>query len=86
MNLEWFLAEIARRGEEGSDISLDDLNARAEEIDDFFDLPLFVPHFAGRVTPAMPRIRGAWVGLDWTHSLGHLYRAVLEGVVLEYGI
>ena len=86
MNLEWFLAEIARRGEEGSDISLDDLNARAEEIDDSFDLPLFVPHFAGRVTPAMPRIRGAWVGLDWTHSLGHLYRAVLEGVVLEYGI
>jgi xylulokinase len=26
------------------------------------------------------------VGLAWSHGPGHLYRAVLEGVALEYGI
>lgn len=26
------------------------------------------------------------MGLTWTHTLGHLYKAVLEGVALEYGI
>jgi len=92
MNLEWFLAEIANKGEKNGEtggrprLGLDELNMLAEQIDDSFDLPLFVPHFSGRVTPAMPHIRGAWVGLDWSHRLGHLYRAVLEGVVLEYGI
>jgi xylulokinase len=88
MNLEWFVAQIANRGETGrsSRFTLDDLNRRAEGIDDAFDLPFFVPHFAGRVTPAMPHIRGAWVGLDWSHGIEHLYRSVLEGVVLEYGV
>ncbi len=92
MNLEWFLREIACRGEfapsgaKSSRLSLDDLNALAEKIDDSVDLPFFIPHFEGRVTPAMPHLRGAWVGLDWSHGLGHLYRALLEGVVLEYGV
>jgi len=31
-------------------------------------------------------MRGAWVGLEWSHTLGDLYQAVLEGVALEYGI
>ena len=36
--------------------------------------------------PSQPHLRGAWVGLTWSHGPGHLYRAVLEGVALEYGI
>lgn len=90
MNLEWFKKEIANRGLEQGDenryIDFEFLNLEATKIENPEDIPFFVPHFAGRVTPSMPYLRGAWVGLDWSHSLPHLYCAVLEGVVLEYGI
>jgi xylulokinase len=88
MNLEWFCREIANRGKSaGPDLlSLDDLNRAAESVENPEAAPLFVPHFAGRVTPAMPYLRGAWVGLDWSHSIAHLYLGALEGVALEYGI
>ncbi|MBW2431524.1 MAG: hypothetical protein JRF56_21420, partial [Deltaproteobacteria bacterium] len=44
------------------------------------------PHLGGRVSPSQPHLRGAWIGLEWDHTLAHLYRAALEGVALEYGI
>ena len=47
---------------------------------------MFVPHLGGRVSPGWPSLRGAWAGLAWSHGIGHLYRAILEGVALEYGI
>ena len=47
---------------------------------------MFVPHLGGRVCPAQPDLRGAWAGLTWDHTPGHLYRAMLEAVALEYGI
>jgi xylulokinase len=50
------------------------------------DDPIFIPHLGGRVSPGQPHLRGAWVGLTWSHGPGHLFRAVLEGVALEYGI
>ena len=48
------------------------------------DDPLFLPHLGGRVTPSRPYLRGCWAGLTWSHTAAHLYRAVLEGVALEY--
>jgi xylulokinase len=47
---------------------------------------MFIPHLAGRVSPAWPEIRGSWAGLTWEHGPAHLYRAMLEGVALEYAI
>jgi len=45
---------------------------------------LFVPHLGGRILPAAPEARGAWVGLDLVHTRGDLARAVLESVAFEY--
>ncbi len=45
---------------------------------------LFVPHLGGRILPAAPAARGAWVGLDLSQSRGDLARAVLESVAFEY--
>lgn len=86
LNLTWF-AELATslRGEERS-IELGELESLAAETADPALLPHFVPHFGGRVMPAMPRLRGAWVGLDWSHRAGELYRAILESVAFEYAI
>jgi len=88
MNLEWFRKEIANRGAAPNDapLSFKVLDSLAEaSMPDTTD-PVFIPHLGGRVSPSQPHLRGAWIGLEWEHTLGHLYRAVLEGVALEYGI
>jgi len=77
-NLEWFRHAIAERA------SLADLDAAAADgtLDD--RLPYFVPHLGGRVSPAWPQLRGGWVNLDWSATPATLFRALLEGVALEY--
>ncbi|MEW6048973.1 MAG: FGGY family carbohydrate kinase [Bacillota bacterium] len=62
---------------------LDDLASRVPPGSDGL---VFVPHLGGRVCPNQPNVRGAWVGLRWSHSTGHLYRALLESVAYEYSI
>lgn len=44
----------------------------------------FVPHLGGRILPAAPQARGAWVGLDLSQSRADLTRSVLESVAFEY--
>jgi xylulokinase len=88
MNLEWFRREIANRGMAGAKeaLSFDQLNTLAANLEATDDLPLFIPHLRGRVCPNQPHLRGAWAGLTWHHGVAHLYRAVLEGVALEYAL
>lgn len=43
-----------------------------------------IPHFAGRVLPYHPDLRGGFVGMNWNHGRGHLYRSILEGIAYEY--
>lgn len=45
---------------------------------------VFVPHWSGRVLPNDPSMKGAFLGLDWKHSRGHMYRAVMEAIAFEY--
>lgn len=45
---------------------------------------LFVPHMGGRHMPAMPDMRGAFVGLTWQHTLTDLQRAMIEATAYEY--
>jgi xylulokinase len=42
---------------------------------------LFLPYFSGERTPIHdPRAKGAYFGLNLTHTRGHLYRALIEGI------
>ena len=86
MNLEWFAREMTQLGKSSSDKALATLNRLATRIVPAADDPLFVPHLGGRVSPSQPLLRGSWAGLTWSHTAAHLYRAVLEGVALEYCI
>jgi xylulokinase len=45
---------------------------------------LFSPHLGGRICPASPEMRGAWVGFSWSHTQAHFARAILEGIAFEY--
>jgi xylulokinase len=44
----------------------------------------FSPHLGGRICPASPEMRGAWVGVSWSHTQAHFGRAILESVAYEY--
>jgi len=81
MNLEWFRREFAVEG-----AGFDELNALAAAVTPRDELPFFLPHLGGRVSPAAPNLRGAWAGLTWEHTTGELFRAALESVALEYAI
>lgn len=44
----------------------------------------FSPHLGGRICPAAPAMRGAWMGFSWGHTQAHFFRAILESVAYEY--
>jgi xylulokinase len=44
----------------------------------------FIPHFAGRVFPANPDLKGSFTGLDLSHGPAHLFRSIMEGIACEY--
>ena len=85
MNLEWFRKNIGVELGAG-ELDFPKLNELAAAVTPRPDDPIFVPHLAGRNSPAQPDLRGSWAGLNWNHTAGHLFRAVCEGVALEYRI
>lgn len=44
----------------------------------------FSPHLSGRICPATPEMRGAWIGFSFGHTQAHFYRAILESIAAEY--
>ena len=44
----------------------------------------FSPHLGGRICPSSPKMRGAWVGVSWSHTQAHFARAILESIAYEY--
>jgi xylulokinase len=60
------------------------LDAEAETLPPGAQGLLFIPHLLGRACPPDPAVRGAWLGFTWTHTRGHLYRALLESIAYDY--
>lgn len=79
MDLIWFSERIAK-------MDFEALNGLASEIPPGDDDPWFLPHMEGRAMPAEPGMRGSWAGLTRSHGVGHMYKAILESVALEYSL
>jgi xylulokinase len=82
--LQW-LRNLLRALPQG-DTTLDytSLVALAQDIPPGADGLLFLPYLSGERTPHLdPLARGAFIGLTVRHTLGHLVRAVLEGVTFS---
>jgi xylulokinase len=74
-SLKWLRDELAPSS------SWDELTALAEPIPPGAEGLIFLPYLTGERTPHPdPLARGALVGLTVRHGLGHMVRAVLEGV------
>lgn len=80
MDVSWFRKEFTGQ----PPMSYQELEAQAEQLPCGSEGLIFAPHFNGRVLPSDPRMKGAFVGLDWKHTPAHLFRAVMEGVGYEY--
>jgi len=65
-------------------LSFDELTALAEPIAPGSDGLVFLPYLSGERTPHPdPLARAAFVGLTLRHGLGHMVRAVMEGVAFS---
>lgn len=62
----------------------DQLIALAAQVPPGSDGLFFSPHLGGRICPATPEMRGAWVGFSWSHKQAHFARSILESVAYEY--
>jgi xylulokinase len=79
MALRWFRDDLAEW-----DGSYERMFKAAAKAPAGCDGLLFSPHLGGRICPAAPEMRGAWVGFSWGHRQGHFFRAILESVAYEY--
>lgn len=76
-----FAAELVRAEETGGDSAYAILALEAENTPAGADGVIVLPYFSGERTPINdPRARGMIFGLSLTHTRGHLFRSVLEGM------
>jgi len=77
-SLRW-LREVLREAKPGIDYP--EMTALAEQVPAGCEGLYFLPYLTGERTPHFdPYARGVFFGLSLKHSLGHLTRAVMEGV------
>jgi xylulokinase len=86
--LRWFRDQFynLQRGEKQNlpgDL-YEEMIAKAALVPPGSDGLFFSPHLGGRICPAKPEMRGAWLGFSWSHSQAHFTRSVLESVAYEY--
>ena len=88
LNLRWFRDELAAHlkaeAQAAGESVYQIMDRRAAELPPGSGRLLFLPHLGGRVCPGDPNTRGLYLGLHWSHTPAHLYRAMLEGVGYEY--
>ena len=79
--LSWFRDQLTGKG---NIAEYEELEKEAMGIVPGCEGLLFVPHFSGRVCPNNPYVRGSWIGLNWVHHRGHMYKSIMEGIAYEY--
>jgi xylulokinase len=86
--LRWFRDQFFNASQGVLQPARDDLydlmSAMAASVPAGCDGLFFSPHLGGRICPADPGMRGAWVGFSWGHTQAHFFRAILESVAFEY--
>lgn len=86
--LRWFRDEFfdtwrGQRQDGGTEL-YDELARLAASVPPGSQGLFFSPHLGGRICPATPEMRGAWLGFSWGHTQAHFARSVLESVAYEY--
>src|SRR5258708_27879111 len=78
MALRW-LRDL--HSQNANSLTYEQLAALAADVPPGSDGLFFLPYLVGERSPLMdPKARGAFVGLTLRHGLGHMARAIMEGV------
>ncbi len=78
-SLQWFRNTLRQLGV--SDLSYDTLSSLAAEVPIGAEGLIFLPYLSGERTPHLdPHARGGFIGLTTRHTIGHMARAIMEGV------
>ncbi|MCS6939006.1 MAG: xylulokinase [Roseiflexus sp.] len=81
-SFRWFRDTL--RAVTGQNLSYDDLTTLAASVPPGAEGLIFLPYLSGERTPHLdPLARGAFIGLTARHTLAHMARAVMEGVVFS---
>jgi len=84
--IEWFVRQVCQAPEADKSI-YQRLEAEAARIPLGSCGLLALPYWGAVMTPYWdPQARGCFVGLTGSHGLGHMYRALLEGIALEQAL
>ncbi len=86
--LRWFRDEFFNaflgQSQKTNDDLYDKMTALAKSVPPGSEGLMFSPHLGGRICPATPEMRGAWLGFSWGHKQAHFARSILEGIAYEY--
>ena len=75
----WFRDQFAR--DLPRDTAFETLASEADKVPPGSEGLLFLPYFSGERTPIHdPDAKGAFFGMNLTHTRGHMYRALIEGI------
>jgi xylulokinase len=78
----WLRYTLRQTG--AASLSYDDLTKAAAEVPAGAEGLIFLPYLSGERTPHLdPLARGAFIGLTTRHGIGHMARAVMEGVTFS---
>ncbi len=87
LTLPWFrekLAGVPAGASGGEAAAYEQLFEVARQVPAGCEGLLFSPHLTGRICPAAPAMRGAWIGFSWKHTPAHFFRAIAESIGYEY--
>lgn len=84
--VEWFVRQVCRAPEDDGSI-YGRLEAEAAAVPIGSGGLLAIPYWGAVMTPYWdPDARGCYIGLSGAHGIGHMYRALLEGIALEQAL
>lgn len=84
--VEWFVRQVCQAAEDDKAI-YSRLEAEAARVPIGSGGLLAVPYWGAVMTPYWdPLARGCFVGFTGSHRIGHMYRALLEGIALEQAL
>jgi xylulokinase len=87
--LRWFRDQFYNRAD-GESLPISDVDlypqmiSLVESIAPGSEGLFFSPHLGGRICPSSPGMRGAWLGVSWSHTQAHFTRSILESIAYEY--
>ena len=82
--VDWFIEKILHIDTVQNDGIYEELQEEAEQIKIGCNGLFFVPYLCGVMNPYWNvNARGSFTGLSSSHTRGHMYRAILEGIAFE---